>query len=146
MERLRKFLSLSPSERSLLFKAFTLLWGIRLGLWLLSFQTLRRLLARVTDFSKAASHPDSPSPERYGWAVGVASRYVPKATCLSQALAAQVLLERQGHASQLHIGVVQDEKKELRAHAWLWCQGKVVIGESRLERYTPLLVSEGNRL
>lgn len=145
MTRLFKFLNLPSSERSLLVKAAILLWGIRLGLWLFSFQTLQRHLARVMQTSPESPDADSSSPDRPAWAVRAASRYVPKATCLTQALAAQVLLGRRGHTSRLHIGVTRSMEKEFEAHAWLQCEGKVVIGDSEIERFTPLLASEAKK-
>jgi hypothetical protein len=74
------------------------------------------------------------------WAVTVASRYVPAATCLTQALATQILLSRRGHPTSLRIGVGRSEAGEFQAHAWVECQGRVVIGGIKaLSRYTPLL-------
>lgn len=54
------------------------------------------------------------------------STYVPKATCLVQALAAQLLLTRHGHMADLQIGVSQ--AKGFEAHAWLEFEGRVVLG------------------
>jgi hypothetical protein len=68
------------------------------------------------------------------------ARYVPRATCLTQALALQYLLARAGHASELFVGVRQDEAGRFLAHAWLACNGRTVLGASatRLEDYTML--------
>jgi hypothetical protein len=72
------------------------------------------------------------------WAVRRVSRAVPGATCLTQALAAQVLLSRRGYASRLRIGVARAADNGLRAHAWLESDGVVVFGGSGFEAYTPL--------
>ena len=53
----------------------------------------------------------------------LASCYVPRATCLVQALAAQVLLSWQGLDSHLRIGVALSADKEFEAHAWVECDG-----------------------
>ena len=75
----------------------------------------------------------------------LASRYVPRATCLVQALATQILLGRHGHAGQVHIGVALDEKLGFRAHAWVESQGEVLIGGSEeLDGYAPMLVLDGS--
>ena len=76
----------------------------------------------------------------------VAGRHLPGAgTCLTQALAAEVLLRRQGYPSLLHIGVLRGEEGQLEAHAWLKSGDKVVIGGGELERYTPLALLEGEK-
>jgi hypothetical protein len=61
-------------------------------------------------------------------------------TCLAQSLAAQVLLTRRGYPTLLHIGVVRGEGGQFQAHAWVESEGKIVIGGSDLEHYTPLAV------
>lgn len=105
MKRLREFLRLPNMERRLLLEA------IKLGVRLLPFLTLRRLLARAADV-----HPRGLrrvercnfSADRVTWAVETASRHTPGVkTCLAQALAAQVLLARHGHPALVRIGVVR---------------------------------------
>lgn len=147
MTRLRKFLGLTSDERRLLVSAALLLGAIRLGLGLFSFQTFRRLLARLTRASAGLRHADSPSPDRIAWAVTVASRYTPGArTCFVKALAAQVLLTRRGYPTHLRIGVIRGEEGQLQAHAWVESQGRIVIGGTESpSRYTPLPHLEGER-
>src|SRR5437867_11533874 len=91
---LRKFLRLSANDRRLLVSAALLLGAIRLGLWLLPFQTLRQLLAKMTQHATrlrracalqrfrlpAGAFGGEPGaqardyPDRVVWAVVVASR------------------------------------------------------------------------
>ena len=52
----------------------------------------------------------SGSLEQMVWAVTVVSRYLPGATCLTQALAAQALLTQSGFPSQVEIGVAKDRR------------------------------------
>ncbi len=78
------------------------------------------------------------------WAVRRVSRAIPGATCLTQALAAQLLLSRRGYASRLTIGVARMSSNGLRAHAWLERGGQVVLGDAGLEAYTPLNAAAGN--
>ena len=137
MRGLKRFLSLSPAERSLLLRSFCWLAVIRIGLWLFPFQTVRKIAIGART---ALNSPYSVS--RVAWAVQAVSRYVPGARCLPQALACQALLARSGHTSRLEIGVAKDEKNEFAAHAWVVCGGRIVIGESEVERYTPLAVWE----
>jgi Transglutaminase-like superfamily len=143
---LRKFLHLPAAERRLLVKAALLLGTIRLGLWLLPLHTLRRLLAKVGKAPIGLREADRYSAKRAVWAVGAAGQYLPAGvgTCLTQALAAQVLLAWRGHPALLHIGVVRKEGEEFHAHAWLESGGEVVIGGHQLERYTPLVALKGD--
>ncbi len=147
MQRLRKFLHLNQRDCRLLVNAAILLGTIRLGLWLLPFQTLRRLLARMTQTATELQQPNQASVGRVVWAVEVVSRYTPGGVkCLARALATQVLLGRRGHLTQLRIGVAKNEEGKLEAHAWVESQGKVVIGRLRdLSRFTPLPSLEGER-
>jgi len=68
------------------------------------------------------------------WAVRVASTCVPQATCLTQALAAQVLFVRYQYPAVVHIGVAraQSERSTFQAHAWLESNGQTMIGESNV--------------
>jgi hypothetical protein len=54
-----------------------------------------------------------------------------------------VLLARRGHPALLRIGVLKGEEGRLEAHAWLESKGRIVIGGSELERFTPLVALEG---
>jgi hypothetical protein len=147
MRRLRRFLALPAPERGLLLRAAILLALIRLGLWLLPFRTLRRLLARLAQVPARGRGSGSIPPERIVWAVSVASRIVPgTGTCLVRALAAQVLLVRRGHPSRLRLGVARNEKGRLEAHAWLESQGTIVIGgEESPSRFAPLPPLKGEQ-
>lgn len=109
---------------------------------LLPFQTLRRLVDRLSKPSARSQTTGRSSIEKVVWAVELSGRYVP-GTCLTRALAAQILLARRGHPVLLHIGAVREEGEKFLAHAWLECDGRVVIGGHELERYTPLTTSKG---
>ena len=139
MRRLGRFLRLSTTDQLLLVKSALLLVVIRLGLWLLPFQTLRHLLFRLPAVSIGLEEKDLSSIDRVVWAVEVAGRHVPRArSCLTQSLTIQAMLARRGHPTVLRIGVVKDEGEKLQAHSWLESGRKVLIGGSGLERYTPL--------
>ena len=125
---LQKFWRLPPSDRRLLVTAVLLLTAIRLGLWLLPFQTLRRVLPRRIQAPTRLDNSNQSFPKRIGWAVTIASRYVPRATCLTQALAVQVLLDRRGYPAHLRIGVARGAQRLLEGHAWVEHQGQIIIG------------------
>jgi hypothetical protein len=140
MSDLRKLLTLSAPERWLLIRAWLLLGMIRLGLWLLPFRTVQALLSRKVVRSFRSDRAARCSMEQIGWAVAVASVYVPFASCLSQALTAEVLLRRRGYAAVVRIGVAHTPERRLEAHAWVECAGQIVIGGSAetLAQYTLL--------
>lgn len=146
MGRVDKFLRLSPTDRHLLVKALLVVWAIRVGLWLLPFRVVRRLLARLMHGSTGAPASDGTLVNRIVWAVNVASRYVPMATCLTQALVSEMLLRRYGYPASMHIGVARSEGGQFQAHAWVESNGSVVIGgsEAALKRYTLLMTSDGD--
>jgi hypothetical protein len=146
MKNLRKFLFLQPFEQRLLLRAALLLWVARLGLWLLPLPALRRLLAKLRT-SERTSPEDSANIEKIIWAVTLASRYVPAATCLTQALAGRILLAQHGEPAILRIGVIKNEEGELDAHAWVESRGRIVIGDSpHICRYTQLPSVDGELL
>jgi len=137
MNRLNKFLRLSFNEKILLVRISLLLATTRLGLSLLPFTTLRKVLATISPL--IAGGGEAWSEDRLVWAVGAASRYVPRATCLAHALAIQLVLKQSGRQASLHIGVNGVEGNHLDAHAWVESQGRVLFGGSDLGSYTHLL-------
>ena len=138
MKRLRKLLRTSPTDRRLLVRAALLLGATRVGLWLLPIQTLRRALAGVVCTAARWPRGAPPPADRIAWAVAVASGYVPKATCLTQALAVQALLGRDGFSADLRISVARTGDGRLEAHAWIESHGRVLVGAPGLDRYTLL--------
>jgi Transglutaminase-like superfamily len=143
MRRLGRFFRLPASERWLLAKAALLLGTIRVGLWLLPFRTLRSLLDRASAFRRVGQTDQEPTDVVVS-AVEVVARCLPAFdTCLTRALAAQVLLSRRGCPALLHIGVVRSPEGKFEAHAWVESDGRVVIGGYELERYTPLAALGG---
>ena len=137
MTRIGKFLNLSAKEKYLLLRAWFLLGLIRLGMELFSFSTLKKLLERLKPIS--GTFKKCFSKEELIWSVAAISRYVPKATCLAQALATQFLLQQAGHHARLHIGVTEAEGGGIKAHAWVESQGRVLIGGFEINTYTHLL-------
>lgn len=146
MRQVKKFLRLSPADRWLLVKSIFWLGVVVLGLRAVSFQTLRRILAKVAQWPARQDQAGQPGAERLVRAVRAASRYVPAATCLSQALVTHLFLTRQGYPVRLYIGVAKDEAGQLQAHAWLESQGRIIIGALEgLSRFIPLSPLEGEK-
>jgi hypothetical protein len=137
-------------DRRLLVKAALLLWAVRLGLWVLPYRLVRRLVARPLSrrSSRASvSVPALDEVERIAKAVRAARRYVPAATCLTQALATEWLLRRVGQPASLRIGVRRTDEGVFQAHAWVESGGRVVIGRhTGISRYKVLPnIGEGEK-
>ena len=132
MRRLKRLASLTIRERSLLRRALLVVSITRVALWIVPVAAARRIAARA-----AAPAGNAIAVDRVAWAVKAASRYVPGATCLTQALAAQALLKSSGHESRVEIGVVREAGK-FEAHAWVVCRDQIVVGGPAVARYVRL--------
>src|SRR5262249_28162808 len=75
--------------------------------------------------------PRMDRPADLGRIVDAVSRRMPlPMTCLVEALAAKAMLRRRGHQATLQFGVRNRRivARALDAHAWLVCDGHVVVG------------------
>jgi len=110
-------------------EAAAVLLLVRIGLWTLPFSVLRAVLDRTA----LRTHPSrAGSPSDVGRIVGAVARRLPMPmTCLVQALAAKAMLRRRGHDATLRFGVRSGGigAGAFDAHAWLVCEGRVVVGE-----------------
>ena len=134
MRNLSRVLSLSGPEMLFLAHCLAVVVVVRLGLTMLSYNRVRRVVTRL-DASEPAGIGDL---RRVAWGVAAAARLVPGASCLTQALSGQYLLARQGNASKIRIGIERDTGAELKAHAWLVSGDHIVLGGS-LGRFTHLV-------
>jgi hypothetical protein len=132
------------TDRWLLLSALALVWAARVGLWVLPVRTVARCLGRVVP-GRPARTADPALADRVARAVARASRVVPGATCLTQALVAQALLGWHGLATRLRIGVVRDAEQGLRGHAWLEGQDGIVVGKDLAGQWRPLLPVDAAR-
>jgi hypothetical protein len=133
MNRLKRFVQLTGSERLLLIRVAIVVGTIRVALWFLPADTVRRVSVRV-------ARGTSGSVKQLVWAVETVSRYTPQATCLTQALAAQALLFQSGFPSQVEIGVAKDELRRLQTHAGVVCYGQVVLGGQHASHYNSVMI------
>ena len=111
MRRLKRFLSLTSGDRRLLIRALMTVGVARVALWILPFRAARRIVTQVVGTPKRLP------VERLTWAVKTASPYLPQASCLTQALAAEALLTAAGHKSHIEIGVSKGPGQAFEAHA-----------------------------
>ncbi|WP_296744351.1 lasso peptide biosynthesis B2 protein [Mesorhizobium sp.] len=126
--------SLSGREMVFLAHCLAVVAVVRLGLTFSSYNWLRSMVTRL-DARNTASLGDL---RRVAWGVAAAARFVPGASCLTQALAGQYLLARRGSASNIRIGVERDTGKQLKAHAWLVSGNHIVLGGS-MSGFAPLV-------
>jgi hypothetical protein len=148
MKQLRSFLEMSNRARVLLLAASILLTGVRLGLLLLPFRNLIKLVTRISEGFLHSCFANKVSLGQIVWAVNVVTRYMPGgAKCLARALTTQVLMNWCGYKPELRIGVAKSETGNFEAHAWIEYQGRVVIGYLQdLPRFVPLPSLEGVKI
>jgi len=151
LRRLRRFVSLPAADKGLFLAAW---WELARVRWALRSTPFARLQQRRSERWHARGLPGATGrPERLeagaspsgvdaatdltrvGWAVASAARFVPGATCLPQAMTAQALLIRRGRPSVIHTGFDRTDAKGVEGHAWLECDGRVVVGDIGLERF-----------
>jgi hypothetical protein len=128
MKKLNSFLWLPAQQKYLLAKAALVLCTIRLALWLVPFRVLRGLVLKAGTRTAGNDRQTSYSIDRVSWALDLCSRHLAAPTCLTQALAAMLLLKHAGHEADLRIGVAKDEGGKLQAHAWVESNGEIVVG------------------
>jgi len=129
MPRLVKFLKLSTVDKFLLLHCLFVVALVRVVLSLFSYRVLQPHLSQKV----LRVNSDNEMADRIVRAVGSASRLVPRASCLTQALAAQFILARAGFPSQIRVGVAIHDHGKFVAHAWLVRERRVVMGGTAKE-------------
>jgi hypothetical protein len=119
-----------------------LILTVRIGLTRMRFGTVQQLLAGIVRPSAKPREAPDVLVRKVGWAVTAMSRRIPGSTCLTQALAAQLILARLGVPARLEIGVASGNGTPFRAHAWVVWEHSVVVG-SGYRAYTPLVAWGG---
>jgi hypothetical protein len=127
--------ALTAEERRALVEGWVLLTALQVGLRILPFKRLMRLLR--TDGPRVAAR--GPDPERLVFLVDVAARYQwPAPTCLVKSLAVYALLLRRGLDAGIVIGA-RTKHGGLDAHAWPEHMGRPLTDASARPGYEPLL-------
>ncbi|MEZ5428764.1 MAG: lasso peptide biosynthesis B2 protein [Pyrinomonadaceae bacterium] len=129
MKKIYRFIFYPFGKKTLLIKSLILLWMIRVCLWVFPFKSLNKWLSYL--------YPATQSGEKTNWeiignvsdSVRAVSKYVPYASCLTQALAVRTLLNLRGQDSNLRIGVDKDAAEDFSAHAWIEIDGRIIIGK-----------------
>jgi hypothetical protein len=118
--------ALDPRERQRVALVGLVVLAMRLGLWLVPYRVLRRMVE--VSPRRPRPNPDAPPPAWISRYIVSISRFIPQATCLTQALAAHYLLRREGFDPQLELGVAR-EGGAFKAHGWVVCRGLVIVGD-----------------
>lgn len=136
----RQLVALPRDQRGVLVQAALLMPAVRLVQGSLPFKRWRPLLTRA-----APSASPALTPQLIAQAVDRARRGVPGIyKCLPVAYTGHLLLHHYGHPSTVQVGVARDAEGKVEAHAWVECEGRVLLGElpdlSRFVPFPPLRV------
>ena len=135
--KLRRFGGLSSADKWLFLRAVAWLAVARVMLIVLSF---RRLSTRLSAGDNASSEtPGQEYLQRVSFAMAAAASNVPwRSDCFPQAIAARMLLSRQGYGSTIHLGFEKAAPDTVAGHAWLTCGDTVVTGGEQVGRYAEI--------
>jgi hypothetical protein len=126
----QRFCALNAADRRLMVESAAWLVAVRTGLMLLPFLALRRVLSSLS--ARVRHSPNSThEPARVAWAVAHTARHLPfSTTCLIESLAAHAMLRRRGVNCDVRFGVRPPlGGPTLAAHAWIECDGAVLLGQ-----------------
>ena len=107
--------------------------GVRFALWILPARAIVGFVSRLGRRSGSDASTYLTSTPTMIWAVEAVARRVPHATCLTQAIAAKLLLDWSGEHVQLCLGVAHTTDGAFRAHAWLERDGRALLGGTGIE-------------
>lgn len=101
--------------------------------------TARRALARIRRGAIALCGPSA--EPRLIWAIEASARWrVGPSTCLTRALAAELLLPAVDRPLTLVIGVTSPVEGHLKSHAWIERNGHILVGgDDATRQYVPLV-------
>lgn len=108
--------------------ASVLVVGIRLALLVLPSRHVVRLV-RAVGARPVRNRVGTNEQETLLGCIRRVSRLVPGATCLTQAVAGQILLQRNGYHATLRLGV-RSGVQSFAAHAWLEQNGRRILGQA----------------
>ncbi len=121
---------------ALVIKCWGLLIVIRVTLTLKSYLPILHSIQTLKGTNDHYRHP-----LLFVWAVKKAALFVPKASCLTQALAVKWLMKRADKDGQLCIGVMNNPRFGFKAHAWVVYRDAVIIGgdDSNFGEYSAII-------
>jgi hypothetical protein len=109
---------------------------VRVAFLLLRFSRTKSLLDRLQKRPIPRLVARKQCLRRIARLVEAASHMIPGGRhCLTRAMVLELFLRRRGHDAQVKIGVARDDSGKLIAHAWLHCEGIVLIGGEGAANY-----------
>ena len=140
---LNKFIALSQGERRMLVKAFLLLPAVHLGLRVLGYSRLLRVIETWTPLRStagvAAEQDQRMRAREVARIVSIAAaRGLYRATCLRRSLALLWFLRRESIESTIRFGV-RTSGGRLVAHAWVESNGMVINDAPDVHEHYPTL-------
>ena len=119
---------MSARDYALVLLTIPLVVTVRVALWVLPSFVIVRFVRHISvDVGTDRATPRI-DLRTIIWAVEAVSTRVPRATCLTQAICAKLLLRWSGLRSDLCLGVACSVNGALRAHAWLEREGRTIQG------------------
>lgn len=125
--KLFSFIKLSQAEKVFFLRALLLLSVYRIRLQTSSLEDLIKLVQKKSKSPHTRKGHTLPLHQA-SKLIQVAVSLVPFSTCLSNALAGQILFTTHQHATRLHIGVRNTPSTGFEAHAWLTLDGTILLG------------------
>ena len=125
------FIKLSYQEKILALESLFWVILVRVMIWIFPFSFVQKRVQKIANYLSPDELDKVPKVriERIRMMIVITSRYIPKITCLVQAMAGHILFSRYGYNTLIKIGVL-NEDGVFEAHAWLENNGDVVLGES----------------
>ena len=133
-----KFMRLPFAEKLLLQEAALFMALARSAILLIPFRRIAPLLGRERlESPLEITRLQDFKAKQIGWAVVTMSyRTFWQSTCLVQAVAAQLMLNRRGIPGTLYLGAVKDKENKLHAHAWVRCGKSILTGAEGHQRFS----------
>ena len=143
MVTLTRYFQLSISKQLLLIESVQIMILIRIGLRLLPYKTMNRLLKRFDREIGLNQKTNNNRQDDIIWAISkTGEKLYGENTCLPLALAGQLHLNLHGFPARTQLGVTKTDEGMIIAHAWVECNGEVLIGgpEHEIKKY--IILSE----
>jgi hypothetical protein len=144
MGRLLKFWSLPRQEKYCFCEAGILLLLSNLSIKTIPFRQIYRFLHANWHTRTRVVLDSTENIKLVMLSLSRAANLLPwKSRCLSQSIAAFVMLRRRGIPAVMFVGVKSLEDSSLLAHAWVQTGHEVTIENSEISTYTPLVSVRG---
>ena len=129
MNKIRRIIVLPAHEKGIVARALFWLWFFRLRNLILPYRLTKKWLSEEVGTYPTPGLQNVAIIKGVTRSVRTCSRYVPGATCLTQALAARAMLRHYGQEANIRLGVIKSEVS-IDAHAWVEIDGRIVLGQS----------------